>query len=140
MYNNRMMLSAIVAFIVLIMAGCASSGGKSVSKRPLDRAVERWGHLIERKGELAYDYLSPGARSQINRDTYASDIAVRPVRWTAVAPESENCSSEDVCEVKVTISFKVRMPVQGVGDVESKQLVTEKWLRTDGQWYFVPDA
>jgi hypothetical protein len=101
------------------------------------RSALRWNLIIEGKPELAYDYLSPGYKSTRERDDYANRIRNRPVKWTKIAYVDHDCGSEDACSVKLNIDFKLNMPQ--VGEVESTDVLIEQWVKSDGQWYFLPD-
>lgn len=101
------------------------------------RSAMRWNLIIEGKPELAYDYLSPGYRATRERDDYANRIRNRPVKWTKIAYVDHDCGSSDACSVKLNIDFKLNMPQ--VGEVESTDVLIEQWVKSDGQWYFLPD-
>jgi hypothetical protein len=101
------------------------------------RSVQRWSWIIEGKPELAYDLMSPGYRSTRTRDDYATRMLNRPVKWTKAEYVDHDCSSEEACLVKVKIDFKITMPQ--VGEVESTDVLLERWVRSDAQWFFLPD-
>jgi hypothetical protein len=101
------------------------------------RSAMRWNLIIEGKPEQAYDYLSPGYRSTREREDYATRIRNRPVKWTKVAYADHDCASTDACSVKINIDYKINMPQ--VGEVESTDVLIEQWVKSDGQWYFLPD-
>lgn len=101
------------------------------------RSALRWNLIIEGKPELAYDYLSPGYKATRERDDYANRIRNRPVKWTKIAYVDHDCASADACSVKLNIDFKLNMPQ--VGEVESTDVLIEQWVKSDGQWYFLPD-
>jgi len=101
------------------------------------RSALRWNLIIEGKPELAYDYLSPGYRATRERGDYANRISNRPIKWTKIAYVDHDCGSIDACSVKLNIDFKLNMPQ--VGEVESTDVLIEQWVKSDGQWYFLPD-
>ena len=101
------------------------------------RVVERWALLIAQKGDLAFDYLSPGYQQTHNRVKYGSDMASRPVRWFRAAFDHSECASEDACEVSVLVDFKVRISA-GMGVSESFAYIKERWISVDGIWYHLP--
>lgn len=148
--THRMLLSA----ALLAMAGCASqstkppAAGGAEASTPMSnaanpalalagRAEQRWKYLIEGKPELAYDYLSPGYRETRARDEYAELMRSRPVRWTGVQYQDQECDGE-VCKVRLMITYSLEMPVAMVGKVDSVDFQIENWLWIDDNWYFLP--
>lgn len=113
----------------------ARSSGKGVG--PEVRAVERWNLLIERKAELAYDYLSPGKRATEKREDYATAMNNRPVRWQKVTLYGKTCPKEDTCTI--TLQVDVSVPLMGnAGSAASLGFPEETWIRgTDGVWYYL---
>ena len=138
--KNILMACALASLVAL--GGCASGGGtkSGVSKKggPDVRAQARWDALLKKETELAYDYLSPGARSTIAREQYASDMRNRPVRWKKAQVESKECASEDSCKVKVLLEYSAKLPMVAGGDVTSPAILEETWIAVDGVWYYVP--
>ena len=132
--------AALAALVAL--SGCATSGGtksKTSSKASVEtRAQERWDHLIAHETDLAYDYLSPGSRSTVTRDSYARTMKDRPVHWTKAQVESKECASEDSCTVKVFVEYSAKLPMIAGGDVTSPAELEETWIAVDGVWYYVP--
>lgn len=101
------------------------------------RAVKRWENIINKKFDDAYEMLSPGYRQTHDKVQYAQIIGNRPVHWTKASYVDHDCPSADVCMIRVTVAFNVLMP--GAGRVNSENIVEEKWLRVDGEWFFFPD-
>lgn len=103
------------------------------------RALNRWGLLIEKRFEEAYDLLSPGYRQVRPREDYVKIMASRPVQWTKVRFDSAQCE-EDVCTVAIEVHIQMNMPVMRVGTVDGLSVITENWVRSGGEWYLVPAA
>lgn len=102
-----------------------------------ERVLERWALLIANRGQEAYDYLTPGYRTSKQRDTYASEMAARPVRWKALGVNNKTCASETSCEVSVWSETEVKLSVaMGANTVFGGHL--EQWLKIDGVWYYLP--
>jgi hypothetical protein len=159
----------LVGLVIITLAGCPSSnvktntnaGGASttgdntgmntstatspsaethvLAKSVEDRSVDRWNLIIAGKPEQAYDYLSPGYRSGRTRTEYADLMRNKPVKWTKAEFVEKDCE-EDICTLGVLISFKFKMQVSGVGEMQSQQTVTEKWIRSGADWFFLPDS
>ena len=134
----------------LLLGGCASESKRPDESAPAadqarkisvveKRSQERWGYLINRQAEKAYDYLSPGYRATKTREAYASEMNNRPVHWTKVYPYGESCEKPDVCILTLQIDANTAMP--GVGkNVPVTGFVGETWIKTGGKWYYLPEA
>jgi hypothetical protein len=111
------------------------------------RAVERWEHLIARRADLAWEFLSPGYRETHPRDEYAKSMNERPVQWYRVSiyepgegePPALECAQPRSCTVMLKVEFKVRSPLIGVGTLDSWNVVKEHWVNVRDQWYVVPE-
>src|SRR5512135_892816 len=126
----------------LALAAC---GGGSSVKAPSDdsvlekRSVERWNLLIAHKAEKAYDYLTPGSRMTETREKYAADMNNRPVHWQSVTYIDRKCDDPDACTVQLQASFSVNMSARMGHDIQSVTLLWERWIRVNGQWYYLPE-
>jgi hypothetical protein len=100
-------------------------------------ALERWNHLIAGRTEAAWELLSPGAREIMERDAYVTGMRTRPVRWLAAEVVEVACE-EEVCSVDVMVSTEAPLPF--AGQVPGQSVVSERWIRTEGRWYFVPSS
>ena len=147
------MLRTLVIAAALVLSACSTTkttssvSGEQVGEATVptqaqgekigQRAVKRWENIINKKFDEAYDMLSPGYRQTHDRKQYAEVIGNRPVRWTKATYAGHTCESAEVCVIRVTIEFNVLMPSAGV--VKSENIVEEKWLRVDNEWFFFPD-
>ena len=103
------------------------------------RSVERWNLLIAHKADKAYDYLSPGTRSTETREKYAADMNNRPVHWQSVTYVDRKCDDPDACTLQMQATYSVNMSARMGQDVQSATLVWERWIRVNGQWYYLPE-
>ena len=129
-------------FLPLALAAC---GGGTAVKAPANdsalekRSVERWNLLIARKAEKAYDYLTPGTRTTESREKYAADMNNRPVHWESVTYIDRKCDDPDACTLQLQATFSVNMSAKMGHDVQSVTLLWERWVRVNGQWYYLPE-
>ena len=138
--NNPLRHLALAA-CVLALAACATGGTKGPSATDVDvedRALQRWEHLIAGKGELAWDYLTPGARSTKSRENYGREMRDRPVKWKSVEFEDKNCDAPDRCTIRLVMEYTVKLPLSVGGEIQAPAFVEEQWLRLDGVWYHLP--
>lgn len=128
--------AASVAAAGFVLAGCHRDPASIVAQR----ATERWNLLVAGQPVKAYDYLSPGYRSTHTLDQYVAFIATSKVKWTAVHVTQQKCDAE-TCTVNVTIELTVPAIVSRAHrDLQVQTPLVEKWIASDGQWYFLPDV
>jgi hypothetical protein len=101
----------------------------------------RWASLIAQDYETAYGYFSPGYKAVESLESYKLRMAAAKlnVQWKSGAFSSQNCSSEDICQVQVKIKYEYSFPKRSLGGMEVDTEITENWIRTDGKWYLVPN-
>ncbi len=126
---------ALLAFFAL--AGCMPAVKDQDSSVIRTRAVERWDFLIARQAEKAYDYLTPGFRATKPRGQYADEMNGRGIRWTKAQFSSQQCDG-DVCHVRLNVDYNVTLGGP-TGKTQAIGMVVETWVKTDGQWYYLPD-
>ena len=125
----------------LFFAGCASQATAPESTRDSVevRAQARWDALLAGDFETAYSYYSPGYRSTTSVVDYAVGIKLRRVRWTSAEYLEQDCS-ENTCTVRFRVGYSVNSPVPGVDKFDGSNFQTEKWVKTDGQWWYLPKS
>lgn len=143
MKTGKLYLARLCALLLpLALAAC---GGGAAVKAPANdsalekRSVERWNLLIAHKADKAYDYLSPGTRSTETREKYAADMNNRPVHWQSVTYVDRKCDDPDACTLQMQATYSVNMSARMGQDVQSATLVWERWIRVNGQWYYLPE-
>lgn len=131
-------IAALIGSVVLV--GCAGGGGAKKGGALADRATQRWNFLVNRDPGSAWEYLTPGSRAVTPKDRYIKETLVKPVKWTAARFVSENCTKPDLCKVQMTVDYKIRSHLTGVGVIQSTQILDETWIRESGTWYFLPSG
>ncbi len=120
----------------LFLSACATapeSAGNSIA----ERAQDRWDALLAGNFETAYGFYSPGYRSSTSMFDLAFEIRSRRVRWTSAQYKEHRCA-ENSCTVLFDVGYTVNIPVPGVNKWDGKDVLEEKWVKTDGQWWFLP--
>ena len=103
-----------------------------------ERVLERWALLLNKRGVEAFDYLSPGYRSNKTAETWATEMGARPITWKELGISGVKCDTEDACEVSVWSESEVRLSVaMGTNSVFGGHI--EEWLRVDGVWCYLPN-
>ncbi len=143
MNHTKRLISATLPLMLVACAtvptGATPSAGADAASQVELRAVKRWELLVAGKAAEAYDYLSPGFRQIKARDVYAADMKDRPVHWTAAKFNSIECPpNAGYCDVTIDLHYELQSSLPGVGKLASHSPVIERWIGTDGSWYFVP--
>ncbi|HET6565566.1 MAG TPA: hypothetical protein VFG52_09160 [Xanthomonadales bacterium] len=135
-FSNHSLLVATCVFSLLLSA-CASTG--SAKKNPVeDRAQQRWDALLALDYDTAYSLYSPGYRSANSRVDFEISQRTRKIGILAAQVESSDCDA-DACTVSTNVQYRVGSPIPGVNKWESTSKVLERWVRTEGKWWYVPE-
>lgn len=130
--------AAALAACCFLLGACATTGTESPSAKVEPRAQARWDALLAGRLEAAYEYLSPGYRSSVSLLEYQRSVLTRKVEWLGAELIDSECS-ENTCKVRISIDYRLWAAVPGVPKFEYTMDVTENWIRSNGQWWFVPD-
>jgi hypothetical protein len=121
----------------MLLTACAGTG--TTKKNPVEeRAQQRWDALLAGDFDTAYTYYSPGYRSANSRVDFEISQRSRKVAILAALVESSECESE-ACTVTAQVQYRVGAPAPGVSKWESSSKLQERWVRTQGQWWYVPE-
>ena len=128
------------AFILLtlsLLSACATAPQKDVNSIIAERAQARWDALLSKDYAAAYAFYSPGFRSTASVTDLEISIRLRRIRWTSAEYLKHDCD-ENTCKVFVRLGYKVATPVPGVKVWEGFDAVEEQWVKTGGEWWFMP--
>ena len=125
----------VLFFAVLACACTTTPHAETVIKQ---RAQARWDAVLAGNYDAAYGFYSPGYRSSHSRTDFEIELRMRRVRWNSAEVLETSCEA-DVCTVVTRVAYQVAGAVPGVPDWKSKKDVKERWVRTDGQWWFLPE-
>lgn len=103
------------------------------------RALARWNALIAGDYEAAHGFISPGMRSLMPFEYYRSMLEGRALEWKAVDIQSVECD-DTRCELKIRRTDIYVGLIQAMVGQETMSDITERWIKVDGQWWFVPKA
>lgn len=137
MKNKKVYLPALFLGAALVaLAGCHKEPGEVVKQR----AIERWDALVNHHAVKAYEYLSPGYRSTHSLEQYVAFVATAKLQWKSASVDELQCEAE-VCTVKLTVHSVIPGAViHAPRDIQHEAPVSEKWVLSEGQWYFLPDV
>lgn len=122
--------------LLLSLVACAGTPQKD---HPIaERAQARWDTLLSGDLHAAYGYLSPAYRSSVSSVRYQRRIMLQKVRWTGARYIDSDCS-EISCKVRISLDFTLIGALPGVRQFNGTQEVEESWVKTGGQWWYVPE-
>lgn len=119
------------------LSACAVTPS-SESDIVVERAQARWDAVTSNDLETAYTYYSPGFRSANSLIDYGVSMRMRKVAWTSATYLEHDCE-ESRCLVRFEVGFKVANPVPGVSVYESTSKVEDTWIKTNSQWWYLPE-
>ena len=131
---HRRLAQFLAIAAVLTLAACATA---PKTDPVVERAQARWDALVAGDLETAYTYYSPGYRSSTSLIDFGVEMRTRKVRWTGATYKSHACDG-DRCEVHFDVAFRVPRPVPGVSVYDGSDEVEDTWIRSDGQWWYLP--
>jgi hypothetical protein len=130
---------AVVPAVVVLVAGCAASGGNLTKDTPVEskqtavreRAEARWQAIIKGDYPVAYAYFSPGSREIVNLGTFEARMK-GVAKYTGVKIDTVSCEAV-ACKVKLWLTYDHKV-MKGV-----MTPAEEAWIIDGGQaWYVWP--
>lgn len=121
--------------LALAVSACASIPAKEQGIPT--RAQARWDALLTGDFQTAYGYLSPGYRSSVSLNDYQRKLLIQRVQWTGASYLQSDCL-ETTCKIRISLDYRITGALPGVRVYEGKRTITEDWIATDGQWWYVP--
>jgi len=122
---------------LLALSACATSPAAR-DKDIQERAEARWEALLARDYATSYAYLSPGYRSTTSVTDFEIGVRARRVQYISAEYKAHSCD-ETVCMVQMLVGYRVVRPVAGVPEWKSTSLLEERWIYTNGEWWFLPE-
>ena len=134
---NRAAKGLFAAITVAFLSACAATPADDDS-RVVERAQARWDAVIANDLETAYAFYSPGYRSSTSLVDYGVSWRMRKVRYTSAEYLEHSCEASR-CIVKFRMGFRVFAPVPGLKQYDSDQAVEDTWVKTSGEWWYLPN-
>jgi hypothetical protein len=119
---------AVLAGVLVALAGCAAVAPRSPEDAVRARAQERWEALLKGDFSAAYGFLSPGSREVVSEKSYVGGL--RKDFWKSAQVEKVDCPSKDACQATVAIEYEF----QGR---RTKTPLGESWVREGSNWWYV---
>jgi hypothetical protein len=139
--NHRLSLAAwwraLVIALPVLLGACATNGQGGGADPLTERAKARWAALLSGDLETAYTYYSPGYRSTHSVVDFGVSYRMRRVQQTSAEYVDQSCESNR-CTLNFNVGISVNRPVPGMDVFEGVQKISETWIKSDGEWWFVP--
>jgi hypothetical protein len=132
----RPVVTVLVLLAVMLLSACAATPA-STEDVIKERAQARWDALLDGDFATAYSYFSPGYRSTITVVDFEIGVRMRKVRYRTAEYLGHSCEN-DVCTVQIKVGYLVARPVPGLDNWESESMLSEQWINSDGEWWFLP--
>ena len=133
---NVLRRAVLASLGLALLTACAASPAAR-DKLIQQRAEARWAALLARDYAQAYAFSSPGYRSGASVVDFEIEIRSRRVQYTSAEYQGHSCE-DAVCTVSMRVSYQVVRPAPGVPKWESSSVIEERWINTEGNWWFVP--
>jgi hypothetical protein len=130
-------VTVLVLLAVMLLSACATTSTASPEDIVKERAQARWDALLDGDFATAYSYFSPGYRSTITVVDFEIGVRMRKVQYRTAEYLGHSCEN-DVCTVQIKVGYLVARPVPGLDNWESESMLSEQWINSDGEWWFLP--
>jgi len=134
MIRTILMPVALLSAAMFLLSACGGSA-PGLDEPLEDRIMDRWQHMIDRDFGKAWEYYTPGFRQLNPRETFAAEMAGRPVRWHAAELLEVECA-EERCNALLRITVQPTAGPSTLRHLHVPSEVTETWLLLDGVWWF----
>ena len=139
MNRFRLPVFAMSLLAVLSLAACATTPGATKDdKKVVERSEARWEALFAKEYQAAYEFYSPGFRSSMSPTDFEISMRLRRVKWVSAKYLDHECG-EDTCSVRFRLGYQVHNAVPGVKTWNSFNNIEEQWVKTRGEWWFLPE-
>jgi len=131
-------VTALVLLAVMLLSACATTTTATREDIVKERAQARWDALLARDYASAYEYYSPGYRSTASVVDFEISVRMRRIGYTSAEYQEQSCD-ENTCTVAFNVGYRVGTPVPGVGVWDGYQTVNDQWIKTGGEWWYLPE-
>ena len=134
--HTRIVGVLLMALVVISLAACATQP-QTQDDYIVERAQERRDLLLAGELEDAYTFFSPGYRSTHSLIDFAVQERTRRIQYLSAKYLSHECE-ESRCLVTFELGYRVAAPVPGVSYFDGTSKVEETWVKTNGEWWYLP--
>ena len=131
-------VTVLALLVVMLLSACATTPTASRDEIVKERAQARWDALESRDYAGAYALYSPGYRSAVSVTDFEVNLRLKRIRWTSATYQAHTCD-ENTCTVSFKVGYKINSPVPGVTVFNGWDVVNDKWVKTGGKWWYLPE-
>lgn len=124
---------------LLALTACSVFQPKDDATVVAERSQARMNALKEGDFKGAYEFMSPGYRSTNTLEHFKANYAGGVVRLESASVSDIQCE-QDACVVQVEASYYYRgkqQALKGGKPLLLDRVNEERWIKTDGQWWYV---
>lgn len=128
-----------VSCVLLVLTACSAFQPKDDATVVAERSQARMDALKTADFEGAYAFMSPGYRSTNTLERFKASYAGGVVRLESASVSDVQCE-EDACVLQVKASYFYRgkqQALKGGKPLLLDRVNEERWIKTDGQWWYV---
>ncbi|MDH0896636.1 MULTISPECIES: hypothetical protein [unclassified Pseudomonas] len=128
-----------VSCVLLALTACSAFQPKDDATVVAERSQARMDALKTADFEGAYAFMSPGYRSTNTLERFKASYAGGVVRLESASVSDVQCE-EDACVLQVKASYFYRgkqQALKGGKPLLLDRVNEERWIKTDGQWWYV---
>lgn len=127
--------TVLLATLAMSMSACSLLPAKSDSEQVQARSQQRLDLLMAGNIEKAYGFSTPGYRETHSQAQFRADYAAGISRYVSADVKSASCE-QDACTVMVGVRYKYASSI-GAKPMVIERATQERWIRTEGQWWFL---
>ena len=113
--------------LVITVAGCATMDTKPKEEVVKERAQARADAMVAGKFKAVYEFYSPTARKTMQYEDFV--LGTKMGNWKGATVDRVQCSSEDLCDVDLTVDFAHRL-------ARIKGPLRQTWIREGNSWWY----
>lgn len=117
-----------LAGLAIAIAGCAAIETKPKEEVVKQRAQARADAMVAGDYKAVFEFYSPVARQTMKYESFVQNVQLGT--WKGATIDKVQCSSEELCQVDLTIDYAHRMG-------RFKGPVRQSWLKEQNNWYLV---
>ncbi|MDA8105524.1 MAG: hypothetical protein M0Z71_09085 [Nitrospiraceae bacterium] len=129
----------IVFFSLIIFSGCSI---KETTKNAADtgdlreRVNAYWQYKVKEDFMKSYEYEVPYYRKNVSMVNYIKGINTDVGKYISATPGEIKPQGDSAL---VEVKLRVRVTLPQMRSEEYNVIITEKWVKSDGMWYHVPE-
>ena len=131
---NKIKSTVLIMVAALLLTACQDKEEGKLD----NRIIAYWNFKINKDFKNAYQFLSPGWKSNESELSYSVRMGMSRVKWLGVQVISKNCKQIDLCKVKVEIEYEYQFKGVGGQEMRVKTGLDENWIMKENTWYHVP--